>query len=630
MKIRFHVQYLLGVAVLYGCTAAADVCTKAAKESVNLAIVKVDTVDVFNKPYRAEKYKAGLYKLGRVLTLDGCNRYDWCKIKGTKLYIPKSALGIMCVKRPRKKMQSEPNMHKKSSVMLQKYFLMRKKALRTEQPKQKRNKTPKKCIEFRSILIEEDELCNEEKDFLVKNYTGKCITAKSLKQMLHDLSACYVQHGYITTKPYLPEQNIAEGTVRFAVTKGYVSKVINKETKSSDGRTITAFLGQEGEVLNLRELETALEMMNRVASYHSTFKIIPGKETGQSIVEIETKKETPYHLILGVIGEKQGYDDNPNLSVDFSVDNPLNINDILTFRYNGSRIQKEYQSSTGMEVEYSFPLGSYVTVAKWFEFQYSQNVIGLNDEYIANGDTQGANVRVSKVVYRNKNNKFEIAGSLEYKNNRNYFENQLIDVSSYVTTLAQADLVHTYFSSWGQLKSVLSYHKGTNWFGARDDSYYNGNDEKLQFEKLTLNETFICRLPKSFQIVSNWHLQYTQDLLYDSNKLRVGSYYTVRGYSSSYYGNNAYYLHNDLIRNFSTNLSKTYLASVSPFVGFDYGEVRCERNTENACGSLAGSSIGIKTASLRLNSEFALSRAVKRIEGMEYENLFRYNITLKF
>jgi hemolysin activation/secretion protein len=487
------------------------------------------------------------------------------------------------------------------------------------------------CFKLKQIDLDENELFSKDKQKeLLEKYIGSCIDTQLLKDILNTVSAYYIDEGYITTKPYFTPQNIKDGQLDIAVSKGYIQDIVDSETNSSDGRIATAFMFQKGGVLNLRDLETSLEMINRVPSYSSKFEIKPAQEVGQSIVSINTNKTRPYRLMLGVTGEKQDYDDNPYLNADLSIDNLLNINDILTIRYNGSKVQSYYQSNTGTEIDYSFALNSYVLSYTWFEYKYSQAVLGLNDTYRSSGDTVGSNIKISKVLHRNQNNKLEAAVSLQYKNNKNYFSNQLIDVSSYRTTLVQADLIDSYFASWGQLRNILSYYRGTNWLGARDDSALIA-DEKLQFTKFSLDTNLVYNLPiPSYQINSNAHIQYTKDLLYDTNKLRIGSYYTVRGYGASYYGNNGYYIRNDLIKYFYPNINQNFLQTISPFIGLDYGSVRCEKNTPNSCGSLAGGAIGFKTNAKNLDTEFTLSRGLKHSDVEDFQNLFRYSMIFKY
>ncbi|MCK9454955.1 MAG: ShlB/FhaC/HecB family hemolysin secretion/activation protein [Sulfurimonas sp.] len=495
-------------------------------------------------------------------------------------------------------------------------------------------KTSKKsiCTKLELIRLNEDDIFDKDaQEKYLTSYLDSCIDATLLQNILNTISQLYIDKGYITTKPYYKEQNILDGELDVRVSIGYLENIVHGETNSSDGRIATAFLFQKGEPLNLRNLETSLEMMNRVPSYSSKFSIKPGTQSGKSIVAIQTQKETPYRLMIGAVGEKDGYDNNPYLNIDLSIDNLLNINDILTFRYNGSRVQSYYQSISGTEIDYSFPLSSYVVSYTWFRFKYSQAVLGLNDTYRSSGDTTGSNLKVSKMLHRTQNNKLEAAFSVQYKDNKNYFSNQLIDVSSYKTALAQVDLVDTYFQNWGQVRSILSYYRGTNWLGARDDGSILGSDEKLQFTKYSLDTNLIYNLPiPTYQINSNAHVQYTDDLLYDNNKLRVGSYYTVRGYEASYYGNNGYYIRNDFIKSFYPSLNQYFMQSISPFVGLDYGAVKCESNTKNACGSLAGAAIGIKTAAKNLDMELTLSRGLKHTSTIRPQNLFRYSLIFKY
>lgn len=569
-----------------------------------ISIVKVTKAKVRSQAVPNDKYIVDYYKLGDVIYLDYCDKFDWCKIRGQELYISKATIGVMS--------------YKPSDIAKLDTVISTKKEL--------------KCIKLNKIHFDENELFTyEEQQKLLEHHIGSCIDMKLLKDILNEVSQYYTSKGYITTKPYLGEQNIRDGELDIKVTKGFIQEIINKETNSTDGRIATAFMFQTGEQLNLRDLETSLEMMNRVPSYSSKFQILPASELGGSTVLITTEKTLPYRLSVGAIGERQGYDDNPYLNVDFSVDNLFNINDILTLRYNGSRVQSYYQSSSGSELDYSFALSNYLISYTLFQFQYSQAVIGLNDTYRSNGDTVGSTIKVSTVLHRNQRNKVELAASLQHKDNKNYFSNQLIDVSSYKTTLAQLDLSDSYYANWGQLHSVLSYYKGTNLLGARDDSSLDV-DEKLQFTKFSLDMDLIYNLPvvNNCQFNSHAHLQYTDDFLYDNNKLRIGSYYTVRGYEASYYGNSGYYIRNDITKYFYPNINQYFLKTVSPFVGLDFGAVECQNNTVNACGSLVGGSLGLKTAGNNVNTELALSRGLQRSDAREFQNLFRYQVTFKY
>ena len=78
----------------------------------------------------------------------------------------------------------------------------------------------------------------------------------------------------------------------------------------------------------------------------------------------------------------------------------------------------------------------------------------------------------------------------------------------------------------------------------------------------------------------NLHLQYSNDLLYDSDKLFLGSENTVRGYTSALSGSNGWYARSDIVRRWQSVSSrfagKALAKSIAVSLGLDYGDIRCE------------------------------------------------------
>ena len=187
-----------------------------------------------------------------------------------------------------------------------------------------------------------------------------------------------------------------------------------------------------------------------------------------------------------------------------------------------------------------------------------------------------------------------------------------------------------------QILTTYSFYRGTDWFGAKSDNDVNqafniNNNAKLQFTKYSIDSNLMFYFPDpTYQLNSNIHLQYSDDFLYDNDKLRIGGHYSVRGYSSSYYGNNGWYINNNLLKSFTPAFSTTYLQSISPFFGIDYGEIQCQSDNVGSCGKMVGSAVGFKTDAKMLSTEFTWSRAIKKVSDQKLENLFRYSLTLKF
>ncbi len=580
-----------------------------------IAIVKVTKTALYSQPSLDKKYFKTFYTLGEIFYIDGCDAYDWCKVSGKELYISKASIGIMKI----------PSQTKKRQTITSKKTPLHQKKL------EKKRSIKKSCFRLQHISIDDNELLSyQEKEQTIQPFLEKCINKKVLQSLLNKISQLYIEKGYITTKPYLTQQDISKGNLDISVFKGKIDKIVYKDSNTSDFRISTAFFRQVETVLNLRKLETSLELFNRPASAQATFAIVPSLKPGYSTIVISKHDTRPWRVTFGIIGENQDYEKHPYLNADIEVDNPFNLNDILHLRINGSSVQRYYQSSSGGDLSYSFPLGSYLITSKIFAFQYAQAVLGINDTYRASGTSTGVEAKVSKIIQRSQRNKLTLNASLSYQNNKNYFSNQLIEVSSYPTTVANISLQNSYYGSFGTLSTTLGYHKGTNWFGAKDDASVLNTKEKLQFSKFTFDATLSSVPYNNLQLTSTLFFQYSKDLLYDSNKIRIGSYYTVRGYDASYYGNIGYYFQNDLSKNYQINFNRYFFATLAPFIGFDHGAIKCQENTQLTCGSLNGAAIGLRSYAKNLDTELTLSHALSVIQNHKKTTLFRYSLILKY
>jgi hemolysin activation/secretion protein len=509
----------------------------------------------------------------------------------------------------------------------------------TPAPKSSKKPKAKNCIKLKIIDIDEYQLFTLEKQqSLLNSHLGSCIDAKLIKTLMTQIGNFYTNQGYITTKPYLKPQDINNGKVKINVITGLVENIVNGKTQKTDNKIATAFLSQKSKPLNLRDIETALEMINRVPSVDAKFKIKPGKQKSASIIEVNISESSPYHFSFGMGGEGDLKDDNPDLNAVFSVDNLFDMNDILSITINGSTLQQQYQSTKGREANYALPMGSYLLNFIYADTSYNQGVAGIDETYLASGDTKSNRLKISKMLTRDKRNKYQVLLSIYHKDTKNYFSDEPIDVSSYKTTLVQVDFIHTYLQNWGQLNNTYSYYQGVDWFGARDDDYISAETDATDFARLEFKKSsFASNLlyyfqAKKYSLNSSFHLQHTQDILYDNDKLIVGSSATVRGYGdSNLFGNNAWYVKNDLAKPIELNLDAKKLKIISPFIGFDYGNVKCESDNIDSCGKISSGSIGFKTSGDNLGADFTWSYPLKNItQDFKKESLFTFNANWTF
>jgi len=486
------------------------------------------------------------------------------------------------------------------------------------------------CVPLTAVNIEASSVLDPtEAQALVDPYLGACIDARLVREILATISAHFIEQGYVTSRPYLLEQDISDGTIEIKLLVGTIEAVVDADSGSSSASIAAAF-AFNGEVLNLRELETALEAIERPQSVQASFEVRPGSQQGGSVVAIKTVKTSPFRVELGANART---DIDAQMSLRATLDNPLNINDIIEFRYNSGDVFQAYQSDRSVELEYSVALGGYLLSYRHSDISYKQRVQGFSGSLESEGESVSDQLRLEKLLSRGQAYRFNVGFGLELEDSSNSFEGVVIDVSSYKTSKAAIELRHDWFAGWGQMVTNYVYQQGLDSFGARDDNFFNDvlgidGDARLQFKKHTLDSYLYYYLPDpAWYLNFNLFVQHSDDILYNADKLFLGSENTVRGYTSALSGSNGWYGRSDLVRRFQsadnpfgdTRLSK----SISLSLGIDYGEISCEIDNPDLCGEIYGLGAGIVISDDNFEALLSWGHPLKELDdGIGSEDVF--------
>ncbi len=454
---------------------------------------------------------------------------------------------------------------------------------------------------------------------LVAPFLGACIDAATTGKLLAALSDTLIASGYVTSRPYLVEQDVADGQLEIRILEGRIEAFVDAASGESDRRIAAAFLFT-GEILNLRELETGLEALQRVASVDASLEIRPGRSAGGSIVAIERRETRPMRFEIGA-NARTDLDDQ--LGFLFNLDNPLDINDILQLRINDGALRGLLQSNRSRELAYSFGLGAYQFEAQHGEIDYRQRLQGIDGSFVAEGKSIVDLLGYRQTLLRGRASRLTLAVSLKLEDTRNFLENVEIEISSYRTSQLRLGLRHDWYHPWGQWSNEVTYHRGLDAFGARDDEFFEnldgaGNPGRLQFEKLVFESQWRYYLAApDWYLDSRLHLQYSEDILFTADKLTLGSPLTVRGYAAALSGSNGGYLHGDITRQFRAAGvapgAARALKSLALSFGLDYGEVGCEIDNPDICGNIYGAGIGLLVRDANFSAQLQWGRPLKRI-----------------
>ncbi|OHX20053.1 POTRA domain-containing protein [Chromobacterium sphagni] len=121
---------------------------------------------------------------------------------------------------------------------------------------------------------------------------GGCAGLADLNRLVAALTNALVARGFVTSRVYLPEQNLRSGELRLVVVPGRIHAIRLKEG-GSDAGLRTAFPTGPGEILNVRDLEQGLEQLGRLPGQQATMEMVPADAPGDSDVVVTRQGGRP-------------------------------------------------------------------------------------------------------------------------------------------------------------------------------------------------------------------------------------------------------------------------------------------------------------------------------------------------
>jgi len=153
---------------------------------------------------------------------------------------------------------------------------------RALQPKVDASAAGKKCHDIRRIAIQgSPNLSDAVADQVLKDYSGRCLGVAEIEQILGEITKDYISRGYVTTRAYLPQQDLAGGTLEIIVLEGAIEEITVDDGGKNSIRLRNAF-PPAGELLNLRDFEQGIDQVNKLSSNDAQLDIQPGDKPGIS------------------------------------------------------------------------------------------------------------------------------------------------------------------------------------------------------------------------------------------------------------------------------------------------------------------------------------------------------------
>lgn len=513
--------------------------------------------------------------------------------------------------------------------------------LKAIQPAAPESATKGPCSNIKTVqLVGANEMYADEQGELVAPFSGQCLNAADIQRLMGEVTRHYIDRGFITTRAYLPEQDLRSGELRILVQEGRIEKIEVKGDEAGRINAAWALPAQEGDLLNIRDLEQAVDQINSAQGNKVTMDLVPGSKPGQTVVVFTNKASSPVGLQVSVDNTGSSSTGKNSVNATVVTGGLLGANETIGLTMRRTVPHSREKSADSVSLAVSLPLG-YSTVG--FNHAQSNYSTGFLVDYpsgavqsYARGSSVTSGITFDRILARDQSSLHKAIFGLSTANSKNYFEQPQNNISQFLSSSSRrSTTVSAGINSVWLLPDALFTITPQLVMGVDDKSYLTGNTQSQREQPEFTKFTFDAYLQKGFKLGqhdmawgSAFKAQYSPNRLLSMHQMIIGGQPSVRAYSdTSISGDSGYFWRNDI------SLKKTFdVAGESVktrfYAGYDFGRVS-SRSPGAIDGSLSGVVVGAAAQWNKFDLDISWTRSGSLPNGMERESgrtLLRLNI----
>lgn len=466
---------------------------------------------------------------------------------------------------------------------------------------------------------------------IIAQYIGTNLTTTQVYNLSKDLTQVLYQAGYVTSAIGLQTDTITDGHIPFVVHWGKIDQlyVNGEQPKSFKDKGMLSVLPKLREApLNIFYIDQLIETLNTTNKKVSV-NVSASDKTSYSNLDFLVKRSLFPTVQIGFNNSGTGNNANGRnqATLALQASDLLGINDSWSFS-TGYRFYKNPKANNQINysLSYSQPFSTYTLDTRLSQSGYEKKIKGETGSYSTEGKTKSLNLKLSKVLMRNKESIFSAYTELEFKKRTNFIVNrQVLNRNEYKINLGISYITQLL---GGRLYTDLNYANGLNWFNGKKLAYEQDREKTLKTlsANLTWSKPFAIK-----QRALNYQLrlggQYSKDALYSENQFSIGDEYTVRGFKGgALSGEKGIYASQTLTLIFHPN--KFYIQQIAPFIGFDIGQVY--QKAENNKEIISGFAIGAKSTIGKFSLSLTYSRPLNTIDNQSKKPVIYANGSVSF
>lgn len=376
---------------------------------------------------------------------------------------------------------------------------------------------------------------------------GRCLGATGVATLVTRLQDALIEEGFITTRVLAAPQDLSTGVLRLTVVPGRVHAIRVREGSSPQVRLANALPVKPGDVLNLRDMEQALENLQRVPGAQADIQVEPARDTvepGYSDLAVSYQGGRQWRWQVSLDDSGSEATGRYPLALTASLDHALTLNDLFYVTLNrdadwlARRVDERdgpHKGTGGHVLHYSLPWGHALLSVTFSRSGYRQVVIGANQTYVYRGASSNGELKLTRMLWRDGQYKFSGFVKLFGRGSRNYIDDTEVEVQRRRTGGWEAGLNLKRQAGGVGSEAEFSLKRGTGAFHALEapEEAFGEADSRVKLLQGSVSVNGALPLgARQLQLSSSLRGQLALNRLTPQDRFSIGGRYTVRGFGS--------------------------------------------------------------------------------------------------
>ena len=481
-----------------------------------------------------------------------------------------------------------------------------------------------RCFPIQDITLKgADSLPAADRQRLLKPYVGQCLGVSQLNELLKVITDYYIDKGRVTSRAYLPQQDLSSGHLQVLVVEGKLEGLKGAQGSSVTDRELAmAFPGKVGEALNLREVEQLVDQLSRLPSKQAQMELTPGTQVGGSDVVVKNTPQKPWRASLSRNNDGQKSTGEQQWGAGLEWDSPLGLADQLVLRGGHDAVSDHQKTSKNSMLYYNVPWG-------WWNFSYTysesdyRTLADLNGYKLKQyGDSQNHQLRAERVIHRDDVSKTSVNVGLAHLRTNNYLLDARLGPSSNRLSELQVGINHGRRIGSGFVNFDLGMQNGIGAFDAQSNNQERDREGNLtstpNYRKYTATVSYLQPFTlwgESFSFSSLATGQRSEDVLFSPQRISLGGSASVRGFKDQQLsGDSGGYWRNDVrwARPVTLDWLRPAFAEYGASVGYDQGVISHGRYNDDVHGRVSSNSLELFARGKHVSTSVTFAHSLER------------------